>query len=113
MLDEGHTIRNPSAQQTRAALSLEGRRRWALTGAARAGDVQRPGAAPPRVPACAFSERCFMSVSGSFGTVLNLFLSGDLRVSSLGGFWFVFFVVWVAVSLVVCVCWNFLVLFSL
>ncbi|XP_064929315.1 helicase-like transcription factor isoform X7 [Columba livia] len=32
VLDEGHTIRNPGAQQTRAALSLEGRRRWVLTG---------------------------------------------------------------------------------
>ncbi|NXW87489.1 HLTF factor, partial [Alopecoenas beccarii] len=32
VLDEGHTIRNPNAQQTKAALSLEGCRRWVLTG---------------------------------------------------------------------------------
>ncbi|KFP05770.1 Helicase-like transcription factor, partial [Calypte anna] len=32
VLDEGHTIRNPNAQQTKAALSLEGLRRWVLTG---------------------------------------------------------------------------------
>ncbi|XP_065700207.1 helicase-like transcription factor isoform X2 [Patagioenas fasciata] len=32
VLDEGHTIRNPSAQQTKAALCLEGHRRWVLTG---------------------------------------------------------------------------------
>ncbi|XP_065496614.1 helicase-like transcription factor isoform X2 [Caloenas nicobarica] len=32
VLDEGHTIRNPNAQQTKAALSLEGHRRWVLTG---------------------------------------------------------------------------------
>ncbi|KAM6414608.1 helicase-like transcription factor isoform 2-T2 [Rhynochetos jubatus] len=32
VLDEGHSIRNPSAQQTKAALSLEGLRRWVLTG---------------------------------------------------------------------------------
>ncbi|NXL45864.1 HLTF factor, partial [Podilymbus podiceps] len=32
VLDEGHTIRNPSAQQTKAALNLEGHRRWVLTG---------------------------------------------------------------------------------
>ncbi|NWR62839.1 HLTF factor, partial [Bucorvus abyssinicus] len=32
VLDEGHTIRNPNAQQTKAALNLEGRRRWVLTG---------------------------------------------------------------------------------
>ncbi|KFQ32864.1 Helicase-like transcription factor, partial [Merops nubicus] len=32
VLDEGHTIRNPNAQQTKAALNLEGHRRWVLTG---------------------------------------------------------------------------------
>ncbi|KAJ7420394.1 helicase-like transcription factor [Willisornis vidua] len=32
VLDEGHTIRNPNAQQTKAALNLEGHRRWILTG---------------------------------------------------------------------------------
>ncbi|MEE6500961.1 hypothetical protein FKM82_004011 [Ascaphus truei] len=32
VLDEGHTIRNPNAQQTKAALSLEAERRWVLTG---------------------------------------------------------------------------------
>ncbi|XP_071423078.1 helicase-like transcription factor isoform X2 [Pithys albifrons albifrons] len=32
VLDEGHTIRNPNAQQTKAALNLEGQRRWVLTG---------------------------------------------------------------------------------
>ncbi|NXI96980.1 HLTF factor, partial [Psophia crepitans] len=32
VLDEGHTIRNPSAQQTKAAFNLEGHRRWVLTG---------------------------------------------------------------------------------
>ncbi|NWQ80691.1 HLTF factor, partial [Columbina picui] len=32
VLDEGHTIRNPNAQQTKAALSLEGHRRWVITG---------------------------------------------------------------------------------
>ncbi|XP_009466757.1 PREDICTED: helicase-like transcription factor [Nipponia nippon] len=32
VLDEGHTIRNPNAQQTKAALNLEGDRRWVLTG---------------------------------------------------------------------------------
>ncbi|NXE26562.1 HLTF factor, partial [Ardeotis kori] len=32
VLDEGHIIRNPNAQQTKAALNLEGRRRWVLTG---------------------------------------------------------------------------------
>ncbi|KAM6127631.1 LOW QUALITY PROTEIN: helicase-like transcription factor [Phoenicopterus ruber ruber] len=31
VLDEGHTIRNPNAQQTKAALNL-GHRRWVLTG---------------------------------------------------------------------------------
>ncbi|PKU38521.1 hypothetical protein llap_11172 [Limosa lapponica baueri] len=31
VLDEGHTIRNPNAQQTKAALNLEGHRRWILT----------------------------------------------------------------------------------
>ncbi|XP_068262161.1 helicase-like transcription factor isoform X2 [Nyctibius grandis] len=32
VLDEGHTIRNPNAQQTKAALNLKGHRRWVLTG---------------------------------------------------------------------------------
>ncbi|XP_038607611.1 helicase-like transcription factor isoform X2 [Tachyglossus aculeatus] len=32
ILDEGHTIRNPNAQQTKAALDLEAERRWILTG---------------------------------------------------------------------------------
>ncbi|KAE8604306.1 hypothetical protein XENTR_v10014665 [Xenopus tropicalis] len=32
VLDEGHTIRNPNAQQTQAVLSLEAQRRWILTG---------------------------------------------------------------------------------
>ncbi|KFO91269.1 Helicase-like transcription factor, partial [Buceros rhinoceros silvestris] len=32
VLDEGHTIRNPNAQQTKAVLNLEGHRRWVLTG---------------------------------------------------------------------------------
>nr|XP_042709590.1 helicase-like transcription factor isoform X3 [Chrysemys picta bellii] len=32
VLDEGHTIRNPNAQQTKAALNLEAQRRWILTG---------------------------------------------------------------------------------
>ncbi|XP_075274617.1 helicase-like transcription factor isoform X4 [Opisthocomus hoazin] len=32
VLDEGHTIRNSNAQQTKAALNLEGHRRWVLTG---------------------------------------------------------------------------------
>uniref|UniRef100_A0A672VED3 Helicase like transcription factor n=1 Tax=Strigops habroptila TaxID=2489341 RepID=A0A672VED3_STRHB len=32
VLDEGHTIRNPNAQQTKAALNLDGHRRWVLTG---------------------------------------------------------------------------------
>ncbi|XP_010013263.1 PREDICTED: helicase-like transcription factor, partial [Nestor notabilis] len=32
VLDEGHTIRNPNAQQTKAALNLNGHRRWILTG---------------------------------------------------------------------------------
>ncbi|XP_068810906.1 helicase-like transcription factor isoform X8 [Struthio camelus] len=32
VLDEGHTIRNPNAQQTKAVLSLEAHRRWILTG---------------------------------------------------------------------------------
>ncbi|XP_038203324.1 helicase-like transcription factor isoform X2 [Arvicola amphibius] len=32
ILDEGHTIRNPNAQQTKAALDLEAERRWVLTG---------------------------------------------------------------------------------
>ncbi|NXJ63333.1 HLTF factor, partial [Rostratula benghalensis] len=32
VLDEGHTIRNPNALQTKAALNLEGHRRWILTG---------------------------------------------------------------------------------
>ncbi|XP_055579218.1 helicase-like transcription factor isoform X2 [Falco biarmicus] len=32
VLDEGHTIRNPNAQQTKAALNLEAHRRWVLTG---------------------------------------------------------------------------------
>ncbi|KFP36238.1 Helicase-like transcription factor, partial [Chlamydotis macqueenii] len=32
VLDEGHIIRNPNAQQTKAALNLEGHRRWVLTG---------------------------------------------------------------------------------
>ncbi|XP_078524110.1 helicase-like transcription factor isoform X2 [Lissotriton helveticus] len=32
VLDEGHTIRNPNAQQTKAALHLEAQRRWVLTG---------------------------------------------------------------------------------
>ncbi|NXK20046.1 HLTF factor, partial [Arenaria interpres] len=32
VLDEGHIIRNPNAQQTKAALNLEGHRRWILTG---------------------------------------------------------------------------------
>ncbi|KAM8804821.1 helicase-like transcription factor [Eudromia elegans] len=32
VLDEGHTIRNPNAQQTKAVLSLEAHRRWVLTG---------------------------------------------------------------------------------
>ncbi|KGL78768.1 Helicase-like transcription factor, partial [Tinamus guttatus] len=32
VLDEGHAIRNPNAQQTKAVLSLEAHRRWVLTG---------------------------------------------------------------------------------
>ncbi|XP_067851110.1 helicase-like transcription factor isoform X2 [Heptranchias perlo] len=32
VLDEGHTIRNPNAQQTKAALTLNAERRWVLTG---------------------------------------------------------------------------------
>ncbi|XP_029470884.1 LOW QUALITY PROTEIN: helicase-like transcription factor [Rhinatrema bivittatum] len=32
VLDEGHTIRNPNAQQTKAAVDLEADRRWVLTG---------------------------------------------------------------------------------
>ncbi|NXK50835.1 HLTF factor, partial [Chauna torquata] len=32
VLDEGHTIRNPNAQQTKAVLNLEAHRRWVLTG---------------------------------------------------------------------------------
>ncbi|XP_072897666.1 helicase-like transcription factor isoform X1 [Hemitrygon akajei] len=32
VLDEGHTIRNPNAQQTKAALTLKAERRWVLTG---------------------------------------------------------------------------------
>ncbi|XP_069753508.1 helicase-like transcription factor isoform X2 [Narcine bancroftii] len=32
VLDEGHTIRNPNAQQTKAALTLTAERRWVLTG---------------------------------------------------------------------------------
>uniref|UniRef100_A0A803SZ48 Helicase like transcription factor n=1 Tax=Anolis carolinensis TaxID=28377 RepID=A0A803SZ48_ANOCA len=32
VLDEGHTIRNPNAQQTKAVLDLEAQRRWVLTG---------------------------------------------------------------------------------
>ncbi|XP_053565972.1 helicase-like transcription factor isoform X2 [Bombina bombina] len=32
VLDEGHTIRNPNAQQTKAVLSLKAERRWVLTG---------------------------------------------------------------------------------
>ncbi|KAJ1088340.1 hypothetical protein NDU88_001497 [Pleurodeles waltl] len=32
VLDEGHTIRNPNAQQTKAALHLQAQRRWVLTG---------------------------------------------------------------------------------
>ncbi|KQL59386.1 helicase-like transcription factor [Amazona aestiva] len=32
VLDEGHTIRNPNAQQTKAVLNLDGHRRWVLTG---------------------------------------------------------------------------------
>nr|XP_033813689.1 helicase-like transcription factor isoform X2 [Geotrypetes seraphini] len=32
VLDEGHTIRNPNAQQTKAAVDLEAERRWILTG---------------------------------------------------------------------------------
>ncbi|KAM4693493.1 helicase-like transcription factor [Discoglossus pictus] len=32
VLDEGHTIRNPNAQQTKAIHSLEAERRWVLTG---------------------------------------------------------------------------------
>ncbi|XP_045150954.1 helicase-like transcription factor isoform X2 [Echinops telfairi] len=32
ILDEGHAIRNPNAQQTKAVLNLEAERRWVLTG---------------------------------------------------------------------------------
>lgn len=32
ILDEGHAIRNPNAQQTKAVLDLETERRWVLTG---------------------------------------------------------------------------------
>lgn len=32
ILDEGHAIRNPNAQQTKAVLHLETERRWVLTG---------------------------------------------------------------------------------
>ncbi|XP_034295161.1 helicase-like transcription factor isoform X1 [Pantherophis guttatus] len=32
VLDEGHTIRNPNAQQTKAVLDLNAERRWILTG---------------------------------------------------------------------------------
>ena len=32
ILDEGHAIRNPNAQQTKAVLYLEAERRWVLTG---------------------------------------------------------------------------------
>ncbi|XP_013925523.1 PREDICTED: helicase-like transcription factor [Thamnophis sirtalis] len=32
VLDEGHTIRNPNAQQTKAVLDLNAQRRWILTG---------------------------------------------------------------------------------
>ncbi|KAM8953532.1 helicase-like transcription factor [Pelodytes ibericus] len=32
VLDEGHTIRNPNAQQTKAILSIDAERRWVLTG---------------------------------------------------------------------------------
>ncbi|XP_062988155.1 helicase-like transcription factor isoform X2 [Elgaria multicarinata webbii] len=32
VLDEGHTVRNPNAQQTKAVLDLNSQRRWILTG---------------------------------------------------------------------------------
>ncbi|KAJ7324798.1 hypothetical protein JRQ81_017818 [Phrynocephalus forsythii] len=32
VLDEGHTVRNPSAQQTKAVLDLDAQRKWILTG---------------------------------------------------------------------------------
>lgn len=32
ILDEGHAIRNPNAQQTKAVLYLEADRKWVLTG---------------------------------------------------------------------------------
>ncbi|XP_007437469.1 helicase-like transcription factor [Python bivittatus] len=32
VLDEGHTVRNPNAQQTKAVLDLNAQRRWILTG---------------------------------------------------------------------------------
>nr|XP_020637516.1 helicase-like transcription factor isoform X1 [Pogona vitticeps] len=32
VLDEGHTIRNPNAQQTKAVLDLDAQRKWILTG---------------------------------------------------------------------------------
>ncbi len=32
VLDEGHTIRNPNALQTKAVLELKAERKWVLTG---------------------------------------------------------------------------------
>ena len=32
VLDEGHTIRNPRAQQTLAIMDLKAERKWVLTG---------------------------------------------------------------------------------
>lgn len=32
VLDEGHAIRNPNAQQTKAIYSLQAERKWVLTG---------------------------------------------------------------------------------
>lgn len=61
VLDEGHTIRNPNAQQTKAALNLDGHRRWVLTGKifdTRGNAVQIVLCLPLDVSTSDFSGKC-------------------------------------------------------
>lgn len=93
ILDEGHAIRNPNAQQTKAVLDLEAERRWVLTGNYSipfffyinfmclyihmyvsiymcVGIYMCASAHPTGVPSCG----SLMAVSGTFWIILYLFI---------------------------------------